>query len=187
MVSYGARPGRSQTGADLDALRTRVASQAASLAESVTDGFDGFHLGAGDWVVELMAPEGPSTGGGALARQRIRLVPRRRGYTAIVVGSVDPVTSTGEVRTYDHVSRLHDARFGRSLEITADEYNAFLAKLDIVLNLARIRAVRVGAPLDLLIRRPEERRSPLASVLLFVVVVLVAAAVVYQVLRAGAA
>jgi hypothetical protein len=46
---------------ELEALRTRVANQAASLAETVTEGFDDFHMGAGDYVVELSVPEGPST------------------------------------------------------------------------------------------------------------------------------
>src|SRR5687768_6132441 len=72
---------------ELEALRTRVANQAASLAETVTEGFDGFHMGAGDYVVELMAPQGQSTNSGRAARQNIRLVPRRRGYAAVVAGT----------------------------------------------------------------------------------------------------
>ncbi len=130
----------------LDALRTRVANQAASLAETVTDGFDGFHMGAGDYVVELMTPAGPSTGGGWQARQTIRLNPRRPGYAVVVVGSVEPVTSTGEVRTFDHVAMVHELRFRRPLEITALEYAGFVAKLDVVLTLSRVRAVRVPPP-----------------------------------------
>ena len=50
--------------AELEALRTQVASQAASLAETVTEGFDGFSMGAGAYGVDLSVPEGPSTGGG---------------------------------------------------------------------------------------------------------------------------
>jgi hypothetical protein len=57
---------------ELGALRTRVAKQAASLAETVVDGFADFHMGAGDYVVELSVPDGPSTGGGKQARQRDR-------------------------------------------------------------------------------------------------------------------
>ena len=82
--------------AELEALRTQVASQAASLAESVTDGFDGFSMGAGAYGVDLSVPEGPSTGGGVQARQHLRLVPRRRGFPIIVAGTVDPGTSTAE-------------------------------------------------------------------------------------------
>ena len=68
---------------ELEALRTRVANQAASLAETVSQGFDEFHMGAADYVVDLSVPEGPSTGGGAQARQNIRLVPRRKGYAIV--------------------------------------------------------------------------------------------------------
>ena len=70
---------------ELDALRTQVANQAASLAETVTDGFDGFHMGAGDYCVDLTTPEGPSTGGGTQARQSIRLVPRRKGFATCLL------------------------------------------------------------------------------------------------------
>jgi hypothetical protein len=167
---------------ELAALRTQVANQAASLAETVTDGFAGFHMGAGDYIVELMAPEGQSTRGGAQARQRIRLVPRRKGYSVVVVGTVDPVTSTAEVRTFEHVAILHELRFGRPLEITAEEYANFLTKLDVVFNLARVRATRVGPTPDLLQLR---RKAPisLAAVVLFVVVLILAAFVVYRVMQ----
>ena len=167
---------------ELEALRTRVANQAATLAETVTDGFDGFHMGAGDYIVELMAPEGQSTNSGAQARQNIRLVPRRKGYSVVVAGTVDPVTSTAEVRTFEHVAILHELRFNRPLEITAEEYVDFLAKLDVVLNLARIRGSRVGPPPDLLSRR-RGRRVPPAVIALFIFVVTLAAFVVYRVLR----
>jgi hypothetical protein len=167
---------------ELEALRTRVANQAASLAETVTDGFDGFHMGAGDYIVELLAPEGQSTNSGAQARQNIRLVPRRRGYSVVVAGTVDPVTSTAEVRTFEHVAILHELRFSRPLEITAEEYVDFLAKLDVVLNLARVRGTRVGPPAHLLSRR-RRSRIPLGAIVLFVFVLTLAAFVVYRVLR----
>ena len=168
---------------ELVALRTQVANQAASLAETVTDGFDGFHMGAGDYVVDLKGPEGPSTGGGAQARQSIRLVPRRKGYAVVVAGTVDPVTSTAEVRTFDHVAVLHELRFRRPLEITVEEYAEFLTKLDVVLNLARIRSRRVPPSPELLAQRKAIGKISLPAVLLFVVVVVLAAIVVFRVLR----
>ncbi len=168
---------------ELEALRTRVANQAASLAETVTDGFAGFHMGAGDYIVELMAPEGQSTRGGAQARQRIRLVPRRKGYSVVVVGTVDPVTSTAEVRTFEHVAILHEMRFGRPLEITAEEYANFLAKLDIVLSIARIRPTRVGPSPDLLLLQRRRSSISLSTVTLLVVVLILAAFVVYRLMQ----
>ncbi len=168
---------------ELEALRTQVANQAASLAETVTDGFDGFHMGAGDYVVDLKGPEGPSTGGGARARQSIRLVPRRKGYAVVVAGTVDPVTSTAEVRTFEHVAVLHELRFRRPLEITADEYADFLKKLDVVLNLARVRAKQMPPSPELLAQRKALGKISVPAVVLFVLVVTLAAIVAYRVLH----
>lgn len=168
---------------ELEALRTRVANQAASLAETVTDGFDGFHMGAGDYIVDLKGPDGPSTGGGALARQSIRLVPRRKGYAVVVAGTVDPVTSTAEVRTFDHVAMLHELRFRRPLEVNAEEYAEFLKKLDVVLNLARVRATKVPPSPELVAQRKALGKISIPAVLLFVFVIALAAVVVYRVLR----
>lgn len=173
---------------DLDALRTRVANQAASLAETVTDGFDGYHLGGGDWTVELMPPEGNSTRGGAQARQPIRLVPRRPGYPAIVVGTVDPVYSLAEIRTFEHVSILHELRFKRPIPITIAEYMDFLAKLQVVLTLARVKNVPVPPHPDLVAQHSAARNariSRLGLVVLAVVLVL-AGLVAYRAYRARA-
>jgi hypothetical protein len=168
---------------ELEALRTQVANQAASLAETVTTGFEGFHMGAGDYVVELMGPEGQSTGGGAQARQTIRVVPRRKGYAVVVVGTVDPVTSFAEVRTFDHVALLHELRFARPLEITQEEYADFLAKLDVVLNLARVRSRRVGPSPELLAQRRSQDRISIPALVVFVVVLQLAALVAYRLMR----
>lgn len=168
---------------ELSALRTQVANQAASLAEAVTNGFEGFHMGAGDYIVDLQVPEGPSTGGGVQARQSIRLVPRRSGYAVVVAGTVDPVTSTAEVRTFDHVAVLHELRFRRPLEINADEYTAFLGKLDIVLNLARVRSRRVPPTDELLTLRSRQNTATTRALVLLLSVTILAAIVVFLVLR----
>jgi translation initiation factor IF-2 len=166
---------------ELEALRTRVANQAASLAETVTEGFEDFHMGAGDYVVELSVPEGPSTGGGRQARQSLRLVPRRKGYSTVIAGTVDPVTSTAELRTFEHVAILHELRFKQPLEISGEEWDDFLAKADVVMNLARVRAARVGPPPELLAQRKAQRRISMPVLLVFFVVMLLAALVVYRV------
>lgn len=170
---------------ELEALRTRVANQAASLAETVTEGFDDFHIGAGDHVVELAAPDGPSTGGGVQALQHLRLVPRRKGYAVVVAGSVNPVTRRAELRTFDHVSIIHEVRFGRPLEITVEEWEDFLRKAAVVMNLARVAVFRVEPPPELLARARQRgsRRVSMPALLVFVVVMLLAAVVVYRVAR----
>lgn len=166
---------------ELEHLRTRVANQAASLAETVNEGFDEFHMGAGDYVVELSMPDGPSTGGGAQARQNIRLVPRRRGYAMVIAGTVDPVTSTAELRTFEHVAVLHELRYKQPLEITGEEYADFLAKADVVLNLARVKARRIGPTPELLAEQKARKRISMPLMLVFLVVMLLAAIVVYRV------
>lgn len=173
--------GRVTDRSELEALRTRVANQAASLAETVTEGFDDFHMGAGDYVVELSVPEGPSTGGGAQARQNIRLVPRRKGYAMVIAGTVDPVTSTAELRTFEHVAILHELRYKQPLEITGEEYDDFLKKADVVLNLSRVKARRVGPPAELLAQQRARRRISMPVLLLFLFVMILAALVVYRV------
>lgn len=164
---------------ELEALRTQVANQAASLAESVTDGFEGFVMGAGGYGVELSVPEGPSTGGGVQARQHVRLVPRRKGYPVIVAGTVDPVTSTSELRTFEHVAILHELRFDRPLEITEDEYGEFLRKAAVVMNLARIRSREVPPSEELRAQRAARKKISMPVLVVFVLVVLAAAVVVF--------
>ena len=166
---------------ELEALRTRVANQAASLADTVKDGFEDFHMGAGDYVVELSMPDGPSTGGGKQARQSLRLVPRRKGYSIVIAGTVDPVLSTAELRTFDHVAILHELRFQKPLEISGEEYADFLAKADVVLNLARVKGTRVGPSAELLAQRRARRRVSMPVLLLFVAVMVLVAIVVYRV------
>ncbi len=107
-------------------------------------------MGAGAWQVELNAPEGQSTAGGKHALQHLRLVPQRPGYSALVVGAVNGVLSTAELRTYDHVALQHEVRFKKPLEITPAEYEEFLKKADVVMNLACLKRTRVGAPAELL-------------------------------------
>jgi hypothetical protein len=138
-------------------------------------------MGAGDYVVELSVPEGPSTGGGAQARQNLRLVPRRKGYAMVIVGTVDPVLSTAELRTFEHVAILHELRYQKPLEISGEEYDDFLKKADVVLNLARIKGKRVGPPADLLVRSRATKRVSIPMLLIFVAVMLLAGLVVYRV------
>ena len=166
---------------ELDALRTQVANQAASLAETVTDAFEDFHMGAGDWVVELSTPEGPSTGGGAQARQHLRLVPRRKGYSVVVAGTVDPVTSTAEMRTFEHAAILHELRFGRPLEIDGEEYADFLRKADVVFTLARVTVTRSPPPKELALPPRVKPKLSVPFLFLFVLVAFLAAVVVYRV------
>jgi hypothetical protein len=165
--------------AELEALRTQVASQAASLAETVTEGFDGFSMGAGAYGVDLSVPEGPSTGGGVQARQHLRLVPRRRGFPIIVAGTVDPVTSTAEIRTFEHVAILHELRFDVPVQITADEYAEFLRKAAVVMNLARVRSREVPPSPETVAQLAAKKKISIPVLMVFVLVLVSAAVVVF--------
>lgn len=138
---------------DLDKLRTRVANLAHEFAKTINEGFEDYRLGAGAWQVELSTPEGQSTGGGKQALQHLRLVPTREGYPALVVGTVNGVQYSAELRTFDHVAMSHEVRFKRPLEISAAEYDEFLRKADVIMNLCRFKSKRVGPPEELLAER----------------------------------
>ncbi len=174
---------------DLEALRTQMANQAASLADAVTQGFAGFRMGAGAYLVELTAPEGPSTSGGAHARQHLRLVPTRKGYAVIVAGAVDTVARTAQLRSREHVALVYEMRFGRALEITHEEYEEFLSKAFVVLNLARIQGARMSTPPEVIAEARARRRISIPVLILFIIIVVLAAVVMFRVaktLHAGA-
>lgn len=164
---------------DLDKLRTRVANLAHDVAKTINDGFAEYRIGAGAWQVELSTPEGQSTAGGAQALQHLRLVPTREGYPALVVGMVNGVLNTAELRTFDHVALAHEVRFKRPLEITSAEYDDFLRKADVVLGLIRFRGKRIGPPAALVDERAQMKVAAAnarnVKVAVAVVVVLVAA------------
>ncbi|MDB4935138.1 MAG: hypothetical protein JWP87_2110 [Labilithrix sp.] len=171
---------------DVEALRTRLARKFTTLADEVTECFNEFHIGGGDYVVELLAPEGQTTGGGKQALQHLRLRPRRDGYAAIVAGSVNPIEKHAELRSYEHAALVHEIRFGKGLEITPAEWEQLLRKSEVVLHLANIETARVGPSPDLLResrRKKLDRRVSSGAIALFVVVLLLAAGVAVLVFR----
>ena len=171
---------------DVEALRTRMARKFTTLADEVTECFDGFYIGGGDYVVELLAPEGQTTGGGRQALQHLRLRPRRQGYADVVAGSVNPIEKHAELRTFEHAFLVHQIRFKKPLEITSAEWEQLLRKAEVVLQLANIESARVGPSPDLLResrRTKSGRRVSPAALLVFLVVILLATAVAALVVR----
>ncbi len=171
---------------DVEALRTKLARKFTSLADEVNECFEGFHIGGGDYVVELLAPEGVSTGGGKQALQHLRLRPRRQGFSMIVAGSVNPIEKWAELRTFEHASIVHDLRFDKDIDITPPEWEQFLRKAEVVLHLANIETGRVGPSPDLL--RDARRKKGLRKIsprvmVVFVLVMLLATAVVARVIQ----
>ncbi len=177
-------------------LRTRVANQAASLAETINEGFASLKMGQGAYGVDLSTPEGQSTGGGAQARQQLRLVPKREGFSAVMAGVVDPVAAVAEMRTYEHVAAAHEIRFRRPLDIAPEEYAEFLKRLNALLGLCRLKAVYVPPPPELLAERDAMRLAEqtkqrslstpavVGLAAAFVVALLIVGVVVYKVVLA---
>jgi len=183
--SHGARAVDREPG--VEKLRTRLARKFTSLADNVTEGFGDFAIGAGAWTVELTAPEGMSTSGGKQVLQYLRLRPKRQGHVVLVGGGVNPVTKTAELRDHEHMDLIYKARFGRTLEITAGEWEQFLRKAEVVLREEEITTTRVAAPRE--VRELSQRdasgtsKRTLAALALGVVVFL-AAMVMWRVMVA---
>src|SRR4051812_1690682 len=79
--------------------------------------------------IELTAPSGPSTSGGRLALQHIRLAPTTSG-PAIVIGTANPAILSAEIRTYRPLMELHAQRFkGERLPLDYERYRLFLVRL----------------------------------------------------------
>jgi len=159
----------------------------ATLAEEVTECFADFDVGGGgDYVVELLAPEAQTTGGGKQRLQHLRLRPRRQGYAEVIAGSVNPIEKHAELRTFEHAFLVHEVRSKKALEITPQEWEQLLRKAEAFLQLANIESARVGPSPDLLRHARHTKRgrrvSP-AALAVFLVVIVLATAVTALVVR----
>ncbi len=173
---------------DPEALRTRLARKFVTLADSVTEAFREFAIGAGAYAVELTAPQGMSTGGGKQALQHLRLRPRREGYSVLVAGTVNQIERRAELRDYDHIAIVHEVRFRERIEISRQEWEQLLRKAEVVLNGASIQSMRTPPPRELLEQRRRLQRVSKNAVIALLVVLVLAAVVIWRVivaLRAG--
>ena len=150
-------PPRQAAAPDPLALKTRLAQKFTTLADEVNASFVDFHVGAGNWGLELTAPEGMSTAGGKQAMQALKMRPKRQGYPPLVAGFVDPVNGSAELRDYPHICLVHELRWRESLEITEGEWEQLLRRTETVLKAANIRAVRTPPDPELL---AEKKASP---------------------------
>jgi hypothetical protein len=119
-------------------IRTEVAIQADEFAAALNSGLKLIHLVPGDYVPELIAPAGPSTAGGRLATQRLRLVPRQPGFPIVVVGSANHVDGTAEIRSFDYVDAVHRARFRQPFPISRDDYTQFVDDIVRLFEIAKL-------------------------------------------------
>jgi hypothetical protein len=81
------------------------------------------------YVVELAAPEGPSTGGGKQGVLHIKLTPEVGGAVT-VAGWANPFERTAELRSYDHIATAHAMRFhGQQIPLERAQYDALFARM----------------------------------------------------------
>jgi len=114
--------------------RTKFALRALDLADAWKATFCDFRLlGRTNRSVVLSVPEGQSTAGGAQAHQSISLVPEDPAAGILVVGSVDGVGLTAELRGFGYVNETHRLRFGKPIDISAGVYQTFLESAELLL------------------------------------------------------
>jgi hypothetical protein len=128
-------------------LRTEGALRALGLAEQFDDQFGEERLaGGGAYRLELSAPDGPSTGGGAQALQHVKLVPLDGGAT-IVAGSANQADRIAELRSHAYLAHLHGRRFkGAPLPLDRVRYTDVLRKLEVFFADHKMRVVLIDAP-----------------------------------------
>jgi hypothetical protein len=117
-----------QRGAPEDPLRTALAAKGVNLSALFYVVFENLRIpGTPPRRPRLMAPAGPSTSGGRLARQHLTLDPAD-GYDgpAVVVGWADPARRLAELRTLRAVDAAYRVRFGQRLDLEPSHYGRFL-------------------------------------------------------------
>ncbi|MFO0758891.1 MAG: hypothetical protein U0359_20530 [Byssovorax sp.] len=108
---------------------TAVAGKAMDFATLFNTVFAAEIDGPVPYRVDLTTPVGPSTAGGKLALQHLRLVPPDAG-AAIVLGTVSQTENTAELRTYRHLAEVHARRFnGARIPLDPGEYIKLKNKL----------------------------------------------------------
>jgi hypothetical protein len=108
---------------------TMVAQQAVGFAELFKAIFADGLQGPVPYRVELSEPDGPSTAGGKLALQHIKLIPADSGPT-LIIGAANTVEKTAELRTFAFVAHQHGQRFkGATLPIDPQKFAALVESL----------------------------------------------------------
>jgi|GEM_PF-1415603 len=108
---------------------TMIAQQAIGFAELFKAVFADGLMGPVNYRVEMSEPDGPSTGGGKLAMQHIKLIPADGGPT-LVIGSANTVEKTAELRAFPVIAAQHGQRFkGARLPIDPQKFADLIASL----------------------------------------------------------
>ena len=168
-------------------LQTQHAIQATDLAAALNDSLKKLRIGPGDYVPELMAPEGPSTAGGAQAMQHLRLVPGQPGLPTLVIGHANRADGKAELRSFDYVDAVHRQRFQRPLPLDRAQYDAFMDSAKLILAALHLRTTIAGLPAELSSEatppQADPSRKTLAAIVAAVFVMLTLAMAAWAVFR----
>lgn len=127
----------------VSSLRTIVAKEASSLADVVNFAFLRLRFGNGAFQLVMTEPYGPSTHGGAHAKQKLCLV---RYGESIVIGEVSPVTSRATVRSFTTVKERYYARYKQDLDLAHADWDDVLWRLESALGLENVAVLRERTP-----------------------------------------
>jgi hypothetical protein len=129
-------------------LQTAYAGHASNFAATLNAVLGRMLVAPGNYVPEILAPDGPSTAGGVQSRQPMRLVPRVQGFPILVIGAANPREGVAELRTFDCVDAIHRHRFKRPLPIDRGSYDRMLTETERLLETVGLKTTLViEAPL----------------------------------------
>ena len=140
---------------------TTVASSMLMHTEILTSRLANVPIGLSRRVLKIPPPAGPSSNGGAQARQSLML--SSEGEQP-VCGWVDFAAAVAEVRDYDSTKTAYEARYRKAFDVNEAEYRVWLQKLLAVLKELGVRCDITGdpvayAPTDPATSRPGEAES----------------------------
>lgn len=154
-------------------MYTAVASSMVLQADIVVSRLATVPLGTSRRLLRITPPPGPSSNGGAQARQTLLLT---SGAEHPVCGWVDFAAAVAEVKDYETTRAAYEARFRVAFDVKEAEYREWLHKLQAVLKELGVRCAVTGdavayAPTDpgslpgFRPRSPQQRSSLLPVVL----------------------
>lgn len=133
-------------------LRTQFAQRAITIADTFAVQVGQIRVeGPMAYRVEMVVPEGCSTGGGARSVQHLRLVPIVGG-SAIVIGSCDQIEMTAVLRSWELLAEQYGQRYrGAKLPVDAVEYGKLLLRMEEffrerTMRVDKLDVVRAAAP-----------------------------------------
>lgn len=109
-----------------EAPYTTVARSLVAVAASLSKSFSNRPVGAGQRVLQIKEPLGPSSAGGKLSRQVVAL---SNASSSIGIGWLDVVNGQCGLKEYPMLKLANELRGAGALDFTADDYAAFTALL----------------------------------------------------------